>query len=120
MEYDQLADVPDDVLADRWLLIYKNVGCSWTHPKVHEARKNGIVTVLEEADYFLDLSALRERVNELVAAEANRDKNRISTEMLTDDPGYLAELVAEGRVERDGETWGIDAERAVTIVESPV
>ena len=111
--YRQLEDVPADELAERWLLIYENVGSTWTHPKVHEARKNGIVHILEQADYFLDLSELQERVNEFVSSYGSRG---LTVDQLTDDPGYLDELVAEGRIEQEGTSWGVDAERAAAIV----
>lgn len=105
-DYRQLADVPEDVLAERWLVIYKNVGSRWTHPKVHEARKNGIVTVLEEADEFLSIAELRERINQQWGTNYNGEEP-MTRKMLTDDPGYLDELVEEGRIERDGKRYAV-------------
>jgi ribonuclease I len=113
--YRQLDDVPDDELRERWLMIYKNVGNTWTHPKVHEARKNGIVRVLRQADYFLDLDELHDRLNEMLQSNVCAGRN-ISKDALKDDPGYLDELVEEERIERDGTTWGVDAPRAKQLV----
>lgn len=120
-DYRQLDRVPADELTERWLVIYKNVGSTWTHPKIHEARKNGIVHVLEKADYFLDVSEIREQLNDYLEVRGEGEtgkKRQVTYEQLTDDPGYLDELVDAGRIERDGETYGVDAMRAAKMIET--
>ncbi|WP_139246821.1 hypothetical protein [Halogranum amylolyticum] len=53
--------VADGDLEERWLIIYDETSMIWEHPKQVEGKKRRI-RALQDADYYLNLVELLERV----------------------------------------------------------
>jgi hypothetical protein len=94
-EGTRLADVPDEELAERWMLVYDSRGTSFTHPRVWEGKKKRVCRVLKDQECMLDRRELR--------TKTGLPKKEVI--------GLLDELVDEGRVVQNGLTWGVPAEQ---------
>lgn len=105
--------LPEELVEERWIVIYDDVGTIWEHPKQVEGKKRRILRALEDADYYPDLGEMLERVRLPDETFEHPARDQMKRDELRE---LLDELVDEDRVEREGRNWGVSgAEKTAEI-----
>ncbi|QLG62038.1 hypothetical protein [Halorarum salinum] len=85
-----------------WLVIYDARGTNWTHPKEIEGKKRRIERILRDHEYTLTLRELHEEM----LLDSEKAPNKESWILRDEVRDLLDEMVDEGRIIRNGRTWG--------------
>jgi ribosomal protein L37AE/L43A len=103
--YRKVKTIPEEEAAERWIVTYRNpFSTEWKDPRVRKARKKRAKTVLGQKDYALDLKQIREAMGQLYSPDSDNRRCFIDASELEE---LLKELVEEGVLQQDGQTWAL-------------